>query len=662
MASIPVSTDVLRGSPALDGQHAGGPDGREHEPHHHAVQFYENEAYLASVVSEFLAEGAKANQPIVVVATPSHRAAFSKSLRDMGVNVGALRRSGQLHLLDARQTLSRFMVGEVPDSGRFATTIGRVITRSLSGREGMPVRAYGEMVDLLWKDGNTEGAIQLERLWNDLARQYHFSLLCAYSMGNFCRANDAEAFHRICAEHSHVAPTEGYADIDEHARLLEISRLQQRARAYEAEVAEREIVERRLRDTVVTLNEREAQLREREADLRDVLENAAEGIHLVGPDGTIEWANRAELEMLGYAEEEYVGRNIVEFHVDELVIQRILARLSAGETLHGAEARLRHKDGSIRHVLVSSNVRWRDGKFLHTRCFTKDITELRLATRVREEALAAERAARLDAERARREADEARAVAEEARVLAEQANRAKSEFLAVMSHELRTPLNAIGGYAELMELGIHGQVTPPQREALARIQRSQRMLLGLINQVLNYARIETGNVQYDLASIPLEEALRSAEGLITPQLRAKGLRFESPECDSAIVVRADGEKLQQIVLNLLGNAVKFTDRGGLVRMTVEIDRDVVLIRVSDTGIGIAGDKLDTIFEPFVQVDAHYTRTRDGVGLGLAISRDLAEGMGGGLSVSSVEGSGSTFTLRLPRGDDAGPVGLGAADA
>ena len=329
------------------------------------------------------------------------------------------------------------------------------------------------------------------------------------------------------------------------------------------------------------------------------------------------------------------------FHVDRPVIQSVLARLRAGETLRGAEARLRHKDGSIRYVLVSSNVRWRDGEFLHTRCFTKDISEFRAAASAREEALAAEREARLEAERARREADEARTIAE-------QANRAKSEFLAVMSHELRTPLNAIGGYAELMELGIQGQVTPPQREALARIQRSQRMLLGLINQVLNYARVETGNVHYDLASIPLEEALRAAEGLITPQLRAKGLRFESSDCPLDVTVHADGEKLQQILLNLLTNAVKFTDRGGLIRVEVDLESDIALLRVTDTGIGIPVDKLETIFEPFVQVDPNYTRTRDGVGLGLAISRDLARGMGGELSVSSVEGHGSTFTLTLPR--------------
>jgi PAS domain S-box-containing protein len=506
------------------------------------------------------------------------------------------------------------------------------------------------MVDLLWKSGNTEGAIQVERLWNDLAREYRFSLLCAYAMGSFCRATDGEAFRRMCAEHSHVTPTESYTEIDEHSRLLEIARLQHRARAYEAEVVEREVVERRLRDTVIALNEREAQLREREADLRDLLENAADGIHLVGPDGTIEWANRAELDMLGYSADEYIGRNIADFHVDTPVIQDILCRLTTGETLHGVEARLRHRDGSIRHVLVSSNVRWRDGKFLHTRCFTKDISELRAAARAREEALAAERAARLDAERARREADEALAVAERARAVAEQANRAKSDFLAVMSHELRTPLNAIGGYAELIELGIHGQVTPLQRDALARIQRSQRMLLGLINQVLNYARIESGSVRYDLRSIPLDEILRSAEGLIMPQLRAKGLQFESAGWPSEVYVRADEEKLQQIMLNLLTNAVKFTERGGVIRLEVELDGGLVRVRVSDSGIGIANEKLETIFEPFVQLDANYTRTRDGVGLGLAISRDLARGMAGELSVSSVEGSGSTFTLTLPRAE------------
>ena len=235
-----------------------------------------------------------------------------------------------------------------------------------------------------------------------------------------------------------------------------------------------------------------------------------------------------------------------------------------------------------------------------------------------------------------------------AREQADQANRAKGEFLAVMSHELRTPLNAIGGYAELMQLGIRGPITDEQREDLARIQRSQRHLLGLVNEVLNYAKLETGRVRFDVADVPVCEALTSAEGLVAPQARARGLTLAVHDCGPALMVRADPEKLRQILVNLLSNAVKFTDAGGRVEVTCEAAGDSVRILVGDTGIGIPPDKLDDIFEPFVQVRADLTRTADGTGLGLAISRDLARGMDGELTAASRPDVGSTFTLTLPR--------------
>ena len=238
--------------------------------------------------------------------------------------------------------------------------------------------------------------------------------------------------------------------------------------------------------------------------------------------------------------------------------------------------------------------------------------------------------------------------AQAARSEAETANRAKAEFLATMSHELRTPLNAIGGYAELMEMGIRGPVTPQQAEDLRRIQASQLHLLGLVNEVLNYARIETSTVRYDIADFPIGAVIASVEPLIAPQLATKGLAFAATSDDPAPVARADREKVRQVLLNLLSNAIKFTDAPGAVEMSCETAGDRVLVRVRDTGIGIAPEEFERVFEPFVQVNASLTRTHEGTGLGLAISRDLARGMGGDLTLESAPGQGSTFTLALPR--------------
>ena len=235
-----------------------------------------------------------------------------------------------------------------------------------------------------------------------------------------------------------------------------------------------------------------------------------------------------------------------------------------------------------------------------------------------------------------------------ARAEAESANRSKSEFLRTMSHELRTPLNAIGGYAELLEMGIRGPISDQQREDLLRIRRSQRHLLGLVNEVLNYAKLETGNVHYDVEDVVVQEALREAQGFVSPQARAKAIALRARDCPQELVARADGEKLRQILVNLLSNAVKFTGPGGTIDLGCEATSDRILMWVRDTGRGIPADKLEAVFEPFIQVDQGLTRAYEGTGLGLAISRDLARGMGGDLTVESTPGEGSTFTLVLIR--------------
>ena len=239
---------------------------------------------------------------------------------------------------------------------------------------------------------------------------------------------------------------------------------------------------------------------------------------------------------------------------------------------------------------------------------------------------------------------------------AQASNRAKTDFLATMSHELRTPLNAIAGYAQLLDMGIRGPVTDAQHTDLARITRSQMHLLGLINEILNYAKVEAGAVSMRFTDVNVRDLLASLEVMVAPQMARKALRYEllnpNGHGDPTLAVRGDEDKVRQILLNLLTNALKFTEADGTVEVSCDADDSDgdggVAIRVRDTGIGISEAHLNVIFDPFVQVNASLTRPSEGVGLGLAISRELARAMEGDITVESELGSGSIFTLTLPR--------------
>ncbi|HEY0777499.1 MAG TPA: PAS domain S-box protein [Gemmatirosa sp.] len=260
--------------------------------------------------------------------------------------------------------------------------------------------------------------------------------------------------------------------------------------------------------------------------------------------------------------------------------------------------------------------------------------------------------------RARQDAEAARAEAERQRAEALEASVAKTRFLANMSHELRTPLNAIQGHVQLLEMGLHGPVTAEQRTALDRVARAQQHLLALINDVLNFSKLEAGRVEYHVAPTRVVDVLRDIIPMIEPQVRAKGhaLHVSLPEDrgEDVLSVLADREKLGQILLNLLSNAVKFTPPGGRIEVALTgregeaADPEVAYLSVRDDGIGIPRERQDAIFDPFVQVREGLTRPYEGTGLGLAISRDLARGMGGDLRVRSWEGTGSTFTVSLRR--------------
>jgi signal transduction histidine kinase len=464
----------------------------------HAVQFYESEEFLAAAVADFLASGLVLGQPAVAILSADRTTRILPRLEEQGIDVSLQREEGRLVILDARESLGRFMKGRMPHAGRFLDFIGGVLEKSAPVGGGSVVRVYGEMVDVLWRDGDATAAIRVEELWNELAERRPFELLCAYAMGNFHSEADAQRFREICENHTRVIPAESFGALNEDDRAREISVLQQRAQALEREVEQRKALEEALREVV-------AEHRRAEDALRKAKEEA------------------------------------------------------------------------------------------------------------------------------------------------ERANRVKSEFLAVMSHELRTPLNAIIGYRDLLDQQVGGPLTEPQKEYLSRIGSGAGQLLRLIDQILSLSRIEQGMEALRPEPVDVCAVVAETAAFVEPLAARKGLALEVRMPLDPLRCTTDADKLRQILLNLLANAVKFTPRGSIdvSLRRVDEERPTLELEVRDTGIGIRAEDLDRIFDPFVQVDGSATRVHGGSGLGLPVSRHLARLLGGEIMVWSTPGEGSAFTLRVP---------------
>ena len=445
-------------------------------------------------LADWIARGLKSGESVIIIATQKHESALRRELADLGFHGVS---TETYRFLDADETLEQIMSNGSVDAVRFNALVGKVLTEA--SQSGAPLRLFGELVALLVARGKAAAAVELEKLWNDLRQQFQFTLLCGYPISSFNSPDDSSHFQQICAEHSHVTPTEDFSRVTESGeRLRAIAFLQQQAQTLHAEIAERKRAEkltaesesrmrhlvnlmpsavytcdgrgcitfynrraaelwgrepkigdeellfcgsfrlwlldgtelphhqtpmaRAIREGVSTRDEEvvierpdgsrvvvavnidvfrdenggicgainvfqditrrketESELRRKQAELSAFFENATVGLHAVSAEGIILWVNRAELDLLGYSREEYVGRHIAEFHVDAEVVADILGRLSRGEKLCDHEARMRCKDGSIKYVAIDSSVLWDNGRFVQTQCFTRDITEQRKA-------------------------------------------------------------------------------------------------------------------------------------------------------------------------------------------------------------------------------------------------------------------------------------------
>ncbi|MFL5508115.1 MAG: ATP-binding protein [Gemmatimonadaceae bacterium] len=456
-------------------------------------------------------------------------------------------------------------------------------------------------------------------------------------------------------------PTSDRPDNDQFSESVEIQRAPDRARydgtapetlkdnhehllvAYE----ELSVAEEQLRAQHAVLVEAQRMLEVQRNRYLTLFDFAPDPYLVTDETGVIEEINSAAGELFDVPARLLVGKSIVSFierHAQPDFYANMLGLLTA-ERIDKWMIEAKVRDGRLipLEATVSTLENRHDGK--KSLCWLLRDTTSRRETEESMHALNRSLNARV-AQRTR-ELELALSGEQTARREAETANRIKSELFARLSHEFRTPLHAVSGYLEILQQNIHGGLNDEQRKDVERIHQAQEHLLALVNMILDFAKLEGGPVELSMAEIPIEETLRVADSLVAPQFAKKRVTYTHRAGDPRLTVFADREKVQQIIVNLLANAVKFTPTGGAVEMDWRVEDDTLLVRVKDNGSGIPDDKVEQIFEPFVQLRSAGSLPTGGTGLGLPISRDLARAMGGEVTATSTVGVGSVFTLRLP---------------
>jgi len=581
------------------------PHAVSHSVEQHVVQFYADEGTLIDQIWNFVSPALLAGDPVIIIAGSARLAKLESRLArhrwSGGLPVNA---RGRYIALDAEQALSQITINGQVNEQRFHDVIGGVVAQAAEYGSSQ-IKAYGEMVALLCAKQEEEAAIRLERFWNTLIGRHPLSLLCAYPIGAFSSNELGESFRQICDAHTHVRPALNHPLSENDADLQRtIASLQQKTAALESEVARRRKIENALSM--------------REQELSDFLENALEGMHRVGPDGTILWANKAELQLLGYARDEYIGRNIADFHVDHGLITDVLNRLRQGEILYDCPARMRCKDGSIKHVLIHSNAQIVEGEFVSTRCLTRDVTDRVLLEQELNRKL--EQLAEVD--------------------------RRKDEFLAMLGHELRNPLAPILMSLELMRLCDNDSSLVLRSREM--IERQATLMTRLVDDLLDVSRITRGKIALKPEQVTLGHIVERALEIVRPLIDERGHQLALDMPSGPVGFYGDPARLAQALANLLHNAAKYTEPGGRISLKARTEDSTLEISIADNGAGLDPALLDRAFDLFVQGEGSLVNARGGLGIGLTLVRTLIQLHGGTVAAHSEGiGRGSEFVVTLP---------------
>ena len=635
----------------------------------HTVQFYENDAFLAAAVADFVAEGLREEQAVIVIAVAAHRQAFARRLRARGIDPERARSQGTLTWCDADALLSRIVVDGEVDAQRFDAEILPLLQRAELRSPGGVTRAYGELVDVLWRRGDRDAALRVEELWNDLARTHRFALLCGYAMGPFCGTTGSAGYEAVCAAHTHVVPDadawtpaavlahveeETAADADESEVTAALRR---RVQSLASEVAHRRLLERELREALSERRQVEEELQRSRQLLLEAERVARLGSWSACPElGTCDWSDEL-WHMLGavpHSLKPSLDALVAHVHPDDRPrLRTVLDRATRGadgsrSAVAAAPTRLDvrivDEGGQLRVCELRIDVMQRgrrDPLVLHGALL--DVTEQR--------------------------ADEAERRALDARLLETQRLESVGVLAGGIAHDFNNLLTSIVGNADLLQSAL--PVGGDERVLVDEVLLAARRSADLTRQLLAYA----GHAAFVVRPLDLA-ALAGEVGALLRTAMPAGATLRMDLGDEPVHVVGDRAQLTQVLMNLVTNAADaLPEDGGVVAVRV---REVTLsleeattiamrsvpgsaappvgpcvrVEVTDTGVGMTDEVRSRMFEPF------FSTKVTGRGLGLAATLGILRAHRAAVEVASAPGRGTTVRTWIPSGS---PIADGAVD-